>query len=80
MTKKPKDQHEDVPPDTHEEQPDPEPDFDAIWEMLARSGKCDAKHGMEYRRVLRTWKKAGKPAPIIHYIRTEANRMPDTEE
>lgn len=47
--------------------------FDALWERLAAEGGCDGRGGMEYRRVRREWEEAGRPEPILPFIRRRAN-------
>jgi hypothetical protein len=58
-------------------------DFDRIWDKLADEGCCDARGGMEYRRVRAGWVAAGRPGRkgpdvdvIRRFIHAEANRGP----
>lgn len=48
-------------------------DFDAVWDVLARKGKCDARGGAEYKRCAEKWRHYVRLL-IIDYILTEANR------
>jgi hypothetical protein len=45
------------------------------YERLSELGACDGPGGMEYRRVLADWLRAGQPPWIEEFIRRGANRM-----
>ena len=54
-------------------------DFWREYERLSDKGCCDAPGGMEYRRVLAEWQKAGQPPWIEEFIRARANTLMSPE-
>ena len=51
--------------------------FNRLWDKMARLGKCDARGGAEYRRVIMEWTRAGKPTAIACFIARRANIGPE---
>lgn len=50
--------------------------FWRVYYRLMMRGYCDSPGGMEYRRVKREWRAAGRPRPIADFIKRAANRGP----
>lgn len=53
--------------------------FCRVWERLSEQGECDALGGAEFSRVLEAWLAAGRPTPIVRFIRPQANWPADRE-
>lgn len=50
--------------------------FMEAWYRLSLRGWCDGLGGMEYRRVRRAYKQAGRPKKVCQFIRIAANSGP----
>lgn len=51
--------------------------FNRSWRALALRGMCDTFDGVEYRRVLNEWVRAGRPRAVRQFIRKHANTHPE---
>jgi hypothetical protein len=48
--------------------------FRDTWRQLSAWGECDGWGGVESRRVLRAWIRAGRPAHLAEFIARWAGR------
>jgi len=51
--------------------------FYAGWKRLFREGVCDALDTVECLRVFAEWDTAGRPLPVMTFIREHANTVPE---
>jgi|HubBroStandDraft_3_1064219.scaffolds.fasta_scaffold01389_5 hypothetical protein len=51
-------------------------DFRRVWRNLADEGQCDAIYSSEYRRIVREWYEAGRPAGLRSFIAVRASSPP----